>query len=108
MVFFQDLTPESILEEIWYGSRGPHLIGAPICVFRKKKNFVRLNQSRFSTRPELNNTQQVISSQTEHSATSLKQEDLVDMIQAHLPSTQGLQTMMGTRGTMSPGLDRKE
>jgi hypothetical protein len=26
------LTPESILGEIWYGSRGIHLIGAPIHV----------------------------------------------------------------------------
>jgi hypothetical protein len=31
---FQDLTPESILEEIWYGSRGLHLLGAPIHVFK--------------------------------------------------------------------------
>jgi hypothetical protein len=31
---FQDLTPESIFEEIWYGSRGLHLIGAPICIFK--------------------------------------------------------------------------
>jgi hypothetical protein len=31
---FQTLTPESILEEIWYGSRGLHLIAAPIYVFR--------------------------------------------------------------------------
>jgi hypothetical protein len=28
------LTPESILEEIWYGSRGLHLIGALICGFK--------------------------------------------------------------------------
>jgi hypothetical protein len=48
-MLFQDLTPESILEEIWYGSRGLHLIGAPIYVFQKKKNLVRLGQSRFST-----------------------------------------------------------
>jgi hypothetical protein len=26
------LTPESILVEIWYGSHGLHLIGAPICI----------------------------------------------------------------------------
>jgi hypothetical protein len=32
---FQDLTLESILEETWYGSRGLHLIGAPICIFKK-------------------------------------------------------------------------
>jgi hypothetical protein len=76
---FQDLTFESILEEIWY------LICASICVFQKKKNLVRLGHSHFSTRPELNNTQQVISSQTEHSVTSLKQEDRVDMIQSRLP-----------------------
>jgi hypothetical protein len=30
----QGLTPESILEEIWYGGRGLHLIGAPICLFK--------------------------------------------------------------------------
>jgi hypothetical protein len=76
---FQDLTPESILEEIWYGSQGLHLIGAPICVFLKKKNLVRLGQSHFSTRPEPNNTQQVIPSWMEHLATSPKQEDLVDL-----------------------------
>jgi hypothetical protein len=27
---FQKLTPESTLEEIWYGSQRLHLIGAPI------------------------------------------------------------------------------
>jgi hypothetical protein len=31
---FQDLTPESILEEIWNGSRGLDLIGAPIRIFK--------------------------------------------------------------------------
>jgi hypothetical protein len=29
------LTPESILEETWYGSWGLHLIGAPIHVFSR-------------------------------------------------------------------------
>jgi hypothetical protein len=33
--YFQDLTPESILEEIWYGSRELQLLGAPIHVFKK-------------------------------------------------------------------------
>jgi hypothetical protein len=47
-----------------------------------KKNLVRLDRSNFSTRSEPNSTQQVIPSPTEHSVTSLKQEDLVDMIQA--------------------------
>jgi hypothetical protein len=32
---FQKLTPKSILEEIWYGSRGLHIIGAPIYLFKK-------------------------------------------------------------------------
>jgi hypothetical protein len=27
---FEKLTPESTLEETWYGSEGLHLIGAPI------------------------------------------------------------------------------
>jgi hypothetical protein len=36
---FKKLTTESTLEEIWYGSRGLHLIGAPICIF---KNLVGL------------------------------------------------------------------
>jgi hypothetical protein len=107
-IFFLDLTLESILEEIWYRSCGLHLIGAPICVFQKKKSLVTLGQSNFSSRPEPNNTQQVIPSWTEHSTTSSKKEDLVDMIQARLPSTWGLLMRMGTRGTMSPRLSRKE
>jgi hypothetical protein len=97
-MFFQDLTPESILEEIWYGSQGLHLIGAPIrCTYPRfvEKNLVRLGQSHFSTQPEPNSTQQVIPGWMEHSATSLKQDDLVDMIQARLPSTRGLLTRMG-------------
>jgi hypothetical protein len=106
-MFFKDLTPKSILEEIWYVSRGLHLIGAPIGVFQKK-NLVRLSQSHFNTRSKPNNIQQVIPSRTEYSSTSPKQEDLVDMIQARLPSTRGLLMRMGTRGTMSPGLGRKE
>jgi hypothetical protein len=107
-MFFQDLTPESILEEIWYGSWGLHLIRAPIrCTYLRfsKKNLVRLDQSYFSTQLEPNNTQQVIPCQMEHSATSPKQEDLVDMIQARLPSTRGLLMRMGTT---SLGLDRRE
>jgi hypothetical protein len=36
-MFFQDLTPESILKEIWYGSQELHLIGAHIRVLQKKK-----------------------------------------------------------------------
>jgi hypothetical protein len=42
---FQNLTPESILEEIWYGSRRLHLIGAPIYIFR---NLVGLSQSHLA------------------------------------------------------------
>jgi hypothetical protein len=64
-------------------SRGLHLIVAPIrCTYLRfvEKNLVRLGQSHFSTRLEPNNTQQVIPSRTEHSATSPKQEDLVGMI----------------------------
>jgi hypothetical protein len=38
----QNLTPESILGEIWYGSHGLQLLGAPICVFKKDlKGFSR-------------------------------------------------------------------
>jgi hypothetical protein len=51
---FQDLTPESIIEEIWYGGRGINLIGAPIRIFK------RLGGTRsksFSTRLEPNSTQ---------------------------------------------------
>jgi hypothetical protein len=29
-----NLTPESILKEIWYGSQGLQLIGAPIRIFK--------------------------------------------------------------------------
>jgi hypothetical protein len=36
-MFIQDLTPESILEEVWYGSWGLHLFGAPIYIFQEKK-----------------------------------------------------------------------
>jgi hypothetical protein len=36
-MFLQDLTPESFLEEIWYGSQGLHLIGATIYNFQKGK-----------------------------------------------------------------------
>jgi hypothetical protein len=38
---FQDLTLESILEEIWYGSRELHLIGAPICFFKELWDSIR-------------------------------------------------------------------
>jgi hypothetical protein len=76
-------------------------------IFRKE-NLVRLGQSYFRTRPEPNITQQVIPSQTERSTTSPKQEDLVDMIQARLPSTQGLLMRMGTMGTKSPRLSIRE
>jgi hypothetical protein len=42
---FQKLTPESTLEEVCYGRRGLHLIGAPIYVF---KNLVGLRQSHLA------------------------------------------------------------
>jgi hypothetical protein len=42
---FQKLTPESILEETWYGSQGLHITGAPIYVF---KNLVGLYQSHLA------------------------------------------------------------
>jgi hypothetical protein len=48
----QGLTPESILGEIWYESRGLHLIGAPIRVFKGLEE----------TRSELISTQSVADS----------------------------------------------
>jgi hypothetical protein len=30
----QSLTPESIIGEIWYESRGLHLLGTSICIFK--------------------------------------------------------------------------
>jgi hypothetical protein len=74
-MFFQDLTPELILEGTWYRSRGLHLVGAPICVFKKLGG---IQSEPFSTRPEPNSTQQVIPCRMEHSTNSPKQEDLAD------------------------------
>jgi hypothetical protein len=78
-MFFQDLTLESILEEIWYGSWRLHLIGEPIrCTYLPFQKLGGTQLEPFSTRPEPNSTQQVIPSQMKHSTTSSKQEDLVD------------------------------
>jgi hypothetical protein len=68
-MFFQDLTPNSIFEEIWYGSRGLHLIRAPIYV---SKNVVKTRSEPFSTRPGPNSTEQLIPSLMKHSTTSPK------------------------------------
>jgi hypothetical protein len=56
--FFHDLIPKSILEEIWYESRGLHLIGAPIwCTFLRFQKLGGTRSESFSTRPERNITQ---------------------------------------------------
>jgi hypothetical protein len=62
----QSLTPESILEEIWYGSQGLHLLGAPICVFKGLEE--TLSESS-KTRPE---SGKLVLGREEHSATSLQ------------------------------------
>jgi hypothetical protein len=46
---FQDLTPKSILEVIWYVSRGLHLIGARVrCTFLRFQRPVGLDQSHLA------------------------------------------------------------
>jgi hypothetical protein len=48
------LTPESILGEIWYRSRGLQLLGAPIRIFKRlEETWSEL----FNTRLELGSTQ---------------------------------------------------
>jgi hypothetical protein len=42
---FSKVDPESTLEKTWYESRGLHLIGAPIYIF---KNLVGLSQSHLA------------------------------------------------------------
>jgi hypothetical protein len=51
--YAKSLTPESILEVIWYRSQGLHLIGAPIRVF---KGLEETRSESFSTRPKLGST----------------------------------------------------
>jgi hypothetical protein len=102
---FQKLTPESTLEEIWYGSRGIYLIGAPICVF---KNLVGLYQSHLA----LNQSQVALKSYSKldgplgNFATCRK--IWLTRIKARIPSTQGLLTRSSTMGATSPGLGREE
>jgi hypothetical protein len=98
----QSLTPESILEEIWYGSQGLHLLGAPICVFKGLEE--TLSESS-KTRPE---SGKFVLGREEHSATSLQQEDQDHWDKARLPSTRGQLTISSTNGTMYHGLKRKE
>jgi hypothetical protein len=92
---FQDLTPKSILEKIWYGSQGLHLIGAPICVF---KNLVGLGQSHLA----LNQSQIALNKlfQVGQSPRQLCQSGKVWLIRikACLPSTRGLLTRFVTTG----------
>jgi hypothetical protein len=99
------LTPESILEEIWYGSQGLHLIGAPIYDF---KNLVGLGQSHLT----LGHIQIALNKlfDVRQSTQSLHQSRKIWLIRikALLPSTQGPLMRFGTMGTMSPGFGRKE
>jgi hypothetical protein len=83
---FQDMTPESILEEIWYGSQGLHLIAAPIYVFR---NLVGLGQSHLG----LDQSQIALNKlfQVGQSTRKLLQsrKTWLTRIKARLPSTRG-------------------
>jgi hypothetical protein len=106
ILIFQDLTPESIPEEIWYGSWGLHLFAAPICVFKKDmKGLAHSHSVLDQSRVALN---QPVLSREEHLATSPRQEDPIYQDKARLSSTQGLLTRFGTMGTTSPRIGGKE
>jgi hypothetical protein len=100
------LNPESILKEIWYGSWGLHLIGAPIYVF--KKNFVGLGQSHFA----LDHSQVALTSYSNSNGAlsnfTTSRKVWLTWVKAHLPSTRGLLMRSGTMGTMSHGLGQKK
>jgi hypothetical protein len=91
------LTLKSSFQKIWYGSRGLHLLGEPICIIidlvalgRIFKALSQLTQTRYNTRQF-----------------HLKEEGLIFKTKARLPSTLGLPTRFGTMGTTSPRLRDK-
>jgi hypothetical protein len=102
---FQKLTPESTLEEIWYGSRGQHLIGAPIYV---SKNLVGLGQSHLA----LDQSQIALTSYSKSKGAlgnfTRSRKIWLTRIKNRLPSTRGLLMRFGTMGTTSPRLGREE
>jgi hypothetical protein len=76
---FQKLTPESTLEEIWYGIRELHQIGAHIrCTYLRFQKPGGTQSESFSTRPKRSSTQKLF--HVRHSTQQLhhKQDDLVD------------------------------
>jgi hypothetical protein len=96
------LTPKSTLEEIWYGSRGLHLIGAPIYIFKNLEGLdqrhLALDQSKVALTSYSKSDRALV-----NFATSRK--IWLTGIEAHLPSTRGLLMRFDTMGTMSPELD---
>jgi hypothetical protein len=100
-----------MLGEIWYGSSGLHLIGAPtysVHISAFSEDLKKLGQGHLV----LDQSQVVLSesvlSQEEHLATSLELEDLVQWDKARLPSIRGLLTISGTLRTTYHGLGGKE
>jgi hypothetical protein len=102
---FEKMTPESTLEDIWYRSRGLHLIGAPIYIF---KNLEGLDQSDLA----LNQSQIALTNYSMSDGAlgnfTTRRKIRLTRIKDHLPSTRGLLTGSGTLGTTSPRLGQEE
>jgi hypothetical protein len=97
----QGLTLESILGEIWYGSRRLHLIGAPIRVFKKIEE---TRSELFRTRPGPRSTRRVslMSKRALGNFTNTGRSSTLGG--SSLAKHSGLLMIFGTMGTTHHGL----